>query len=174
MATIRPALAEDLPEVLEILNREILEGTAHFGTEPMTLADIGREFAQADRYPWVAAVGGDDGGDGGELRVLGFARASAWKSRGAYRRTCEIGVYVRPELHGQGIASQIYEVFIPALRDAGFKTLLGGIALPNPASIRLHEGFGFRHVGTLPSVGWKLGAWRDVGYWALVFEDSKR
>ncbi|MFI5387321.1 MAG: GNAT family N-acetyltransferase [Fimbriimonadales bacterium] len=166
MATIRPVLPEDLPEILDILNREILEGTAHFGTEPMTQADIEREFGQADRYPWIAAV--ENG------QVLGFARASPWKSRGAYRRTCEIGVYVRPERHGQGIASRIYEVFIPALRVAGFKTLLGGIALPNPSSIRLHERFGFRHAGTLPSVGWKLGAWRDVGYWALVFGDGKR
>ncbi len=166
--TTRAAGAEDLTEILEILNHEILTGTAHFGLEPMKQSDIEREFAQslplakaenphggkALAHPWV--VGLLDG------RVAGFARASSWKSRGAYRNTCEVGVYVRQELHGRGIGKQIYRVLIAKLKETGFKTLLGGIALPNPASIRLHEALGFRYVGTLPSVGWKFGEWRDV------------
>ena len=163
MIHIRSAVEADLAGIMEILNREILLGVAHFGTEPMTLEEIQRDFSGAEHFAWTVAVDGSD--------VVGFARASAWKSRGAYRRTCEVGVYVRPELHGQGIGRACYEVFIPALQKNKFKTLLGGIALPNPASVKLHEGFGFRHVGTLPSVGWKLGEWRDVGYWALTFPD---
>jgi len=161
---VGPTEAGDLPEILEILNREIREGTAHFGTEPMGLEGIEAEFSHAGRYPWITASL--------DAKVAGFARASAWKSRGAYRYTCEVGVYVRPELHGQGIAAKIYERFLPELRRRGFRTVLGGIALPNPASIRLHEKLGFRHVGTLPSVGRKFDQWLDVGYWALVFSSE--
>lgn len=161
MAQIRPVEARDLADILDILNREILEGVAHFGTQPLTAHELEMEFETASSYPWFAAVD--------ENRLLGFARASPWKSRGAYRATCEVGIYVRPELQGQGIGKQIYEGFLPELFARKFKTVLGGIALPNPSSVRLHERFGFQHVGTLPQVGWKHGAWRDVGYWALTF-----
>ena len=164
MLIVRPITKEDLPEVLAILNREILEGTAHFGTDPMSMDDILREFEHAGNYPWLGAT--EDG------VVAGFARASPWKSRGAYARTCEVGVYVRPDYHRRGIAAAIYGQFLPELEARGFKTLLGGIALPNPASIRLHEKFGFSYVGTFPKVGWKFGKWRDVGYWALTFAEN--
>jgi L-amino acid N-acyltransferase YncA len=160
---VRLAAREDLAGILAILNREIAEGYAHFGTEPVDLEDLGQEFESACQYPWVVALE--------ERCVVGFSRASPWKSRGAYRRTCEVGVYVRPDMQGQGVGASIYDLMLRELRDRGFRTLLGGISLPNPASVRLHERFGFRHVGTLPSVGWKLGEWRDVGYWALVLDD---
>ncbi|HWA81917.1 MAG TPA: GNAT family N-acetyltransferase, partial [Fimbriimonadaceae bacterium] len=152
----------DLAGILEILNREILEGYAHFGIEPASLADTEREFDQAGNLPWMVAEQ--------EGVIVGFARANPWKSRGGYRYTCEVGVYVRPEAQGQGVGIRIYESLIPELRSRGFKTLLAGVALPNPASVRLHERFGFQRVGTLPQVGWKQGAWRDVGYWALTFD----
>jgi phosphinothricin acetyltransferase len=101
--------------------------------------------------------------------VLGFARSSPWKSRGGYRATCEVGAYVREEFQGRGIAKALYEEFLPAVQASGFHTALAGIALPNPASIALHEAFGFHHVGTLPEVGRKFEQWISVGYWARTF-----
>ncbi len=160
---VRPVEAHDLPQILDILNFEIANGFAHFGTDPMSLDALSREFQNAPDYPWLAALDGDT--------VQGFVRASPWKNRGGYRQTCEVGVYVRPDLQGRGIARLIYEALLPELRAKQFHTVLAGVALPNDASIRLHENFGFRHIGTQPQVGWKLGAWRDVGYWALVFDD---
>jgi phosphinothricin acetyltransferase len=162
MPIVRAASAEDLPQILEILNHEIAEGYAHFGTDPQTFLEIESEFDQAGNFPWMVAVE--------EGRIIAFARASRWKPRGGYNQTCEIGVYVRPELQGRGIAKAIYAQFLPELSSRQFHTVLAGVALPNPASVRLHEGFGFRHVGTLPQVGWKLGEWRSVGYWALTFD----
>lgn len=159
---IRPALPEDLPGIAEILNREIREGFAHFGTEPISLEEVERDFSHSGNLPWFAAVDGE--------RLLAFARANAWKARGGYRYTCEIGVYVCPEAQGMGIGARVYEVLIPELQTRGFKTVLAGIALPNPASVRLHERFGFQPIGVFPKTGWKGGAWRDVGYWALTFE----
>lgn len=162
--TVRPAEEGDLPEILAILNREILEGVAHFATEPQTLDDIRAVFLSAfPRFPWHVAA--DD--ESGEL--FGFARCNPWKSRGAYGWTIEVGVYVRPDLQGRGIGREIYREFIPALRKAGFRTVLAGIGQPNPASIRLHEAFGFKYIGTLPRAGWKKGKWHEVGYWALNF-----
>lgn len=157
---IRDATACDLPDILAILNREILEGIAHFGTEPMSLEELAAEFGSKTKYPWIVAE--QDGS------VLGFARASPWKRRGAYANTAEVGVYVRPEFQGRGIGKAIYTDFVPRSFETGLHTLLAGISLPNPPSIRLHEAFGFRHVGTLPQVGFKFGKWIDVGYWALI------
>ena len=153
----------DLAQIAEILNHEILTGFAHFGTEPLTLDQIGQEFTTRERHIWLAARDAE--------KVLGFARSNPWKSRGGYRQTCELGVYVRPEAHGRGIGTLLYEAILPELRARSFKTVLAGIALPNPASVRLHEKLGFKPVGCLPSVGYKLGEWRDVGYWALVFSE---
>lgn len=157
---VRPCKEPDLPEILEILNREIVVGYSHFGLEPEPLERIEAEWRDAQgRYPWYVA---EDHG------ITGFARASSWKRRGAYNATCEVGIYIRPESQGHGIGKLIYTDFIPALAKAEIHTALGGIALPNPASIKLHEAFGFRHVGTLPEVGFKHGRWIDVGYWALT------
>lgn len=162
----RSAVREDLSSIQDILNHEIANGAAHFGLRPEELESIESEFETAfGRYPWHVAES--------EGVVLGFARASAWKSRGAYARTAEVGIYVRPEAQGRGVGRALYERFLPACRDAGLHTLLAGIRLPNPPSISLHERFGFRAVGILPQVGFKFGQWHDVGYWALVFPEAE-
>lgn len=162
----RSALEIDLPGILEILNFEIRNGFAHFGLEEVTLSGLHTEFqSDARTHPWWVAV--DESG-----RVLAYARASPWKTRGAYARTAEVGIYARPECRGKGIGRALYSEFLQDMRAKGFHTLLGGIAQPNPASVRLHEAFGFQHVGTLPEVGFKLGQWRDVGYWALVLGEE--
>jgi phosphinothricin acetyltransferase len=158
---IRPATVEDLSQILEILNREIAEGVAHFGTEPQTLTEIRAAFEMGE-FPWFVAVE--------DSSVQGFAKSSPWKSRGAYRKTIEVGVYVRPGNQGKGIGKAIYDQFIPANVEAGFHTLLAGIRLPNDPCVRLHESFGFRHVGTLPEVGYKFDQWHDVGYWAMTLK----
>ncbi len=103
----------------------------------------------------------------GGSQLIGFARSGPWKTREAYSQTCEIGVYVRPEFHGKGVGKALYAALLPALRECGFRTVLAGIALPNPASVRLHESFGMTHFGTMHKVGYKFGQWWDVGYWEL-------
>jgi phosphinothricin acetyltransferase len=167
---IRPASETDFPGVLEIVNQEILGGTAHFGTTPSTEADCRAWLEASRRYPWLVAAHSDRGA--GE--VLGFARAMRWKEREAYDRTVEIGVYVRDGLRGRGVGRALYEALFERLDEAGFHTVLAGIALPNPASVRLHERCGMRHVGTLPRVGFKLGRWIDVGYWVMHLPGEPR
>ncbi|MFG0283156.1 MAG: GNAT family N-acetyltransferase [Phycisphaerales bacterium JB039] len=165
---IRPAQEADLPSILAIINREIVHGVAHFGTQPMSLETLAAQFArEAMRYPWLAAIDARSGA------MLGFAKAGPWKSRGAYAWTTEIGVYVEAAARGRGVGRALYDTLLPMLRAAGFRTVLAGIALPNDASVRLHEAVGMRPCGVFPKVGYKLGAWRDVGYWALRFGDDE-
>jgi L-amino acid N-acyltransferase YncA len=150
---VRPAQPSDLEAIRDILNREIEEGVAHFGLEPVTADELAAELARQS-HPWFSALDSN--------RVVGFARAYPWKPRGAYSRTAEVGVYVAPEAQGRGVGGLLYRSFLPVCRQAGLETLLAGI--------RLHDRFGFGHVGTLPRVGFKFGQWHDVGYWAKVAE----
>ena len=74
-------------------------------------------------------------------------------------------MYLDPAYQGRGLGRQLYERLITEVRDLGYRSLYAGIALPNPASVGLHEALGFTPVGVFRDVGYKLGAWRDVGWW---------
>ena len=162
---VRPTQPGDLPAILAILNREILEGVAHFGLEAQSLEDLRTEVERAHgTYHWFSALENEE--------VVGFARTSPWKSRGAYAQTVEIGVYASKENQSKGVGTALYEQIIPATFAAGIHTILAGIRLPNDPCVRLHEKFGFKHVGVFPEVGFKFGEWHDVGYWALTAADK--
>lgn len=161
--TVRRAYHQDLPAIMAIENREILEGQAHFGTVPLTLEQVRTNFeAAGDQYPWFVAEEGD---------VIGFARCSPHRARESYRWTVEIGIYVAPDHQGKGVGRSLYERLFATMKEAGVRSILAGIALPNPASVKLHESFGMEHVGTFPCVGCKNGRWIDVGYWALHWSE---
>lgn len=155
---VRPAREADILPVLTIVNREIAEGVAHFGTTPNTADDLRVWLDAHPVLPWLVCE--DQAGT-----VLGYARASRWKERQAYDWAVEIGVYVDPTVQGRGVGTRLYTDLLPRLDTLGYRTIIAGIALPNPASVRLHEAFGMAHAGTLPRVGYKLGRWIDVGYW---------
>lgn len=155
---LRAARPHDAGVIAAILDREISDGYAHFGTDPPRASDLAQEIAAAGPHPW-RVVEVDDG-------VVGFGRATPWKARGGYAWTVEIGVYVAPSHQGRGLGRLLVGDLLRQLEARGLRTVLAGIALPNPASVALFEGLGFVHAGTLPAVGYKGGAWRDVGYWS--------
>lgn len=177
---VRVAEAGDVGAISAILNREIAEGVAHFGARRGDVSEVAKDFDAAQRgvrfesendaacpsfvarYPWLVAVEADATGS---EAVIGFARAGAWKTREAYAWATEIGVYIRPEFQGRGAGKALYAELFPRLKAAGFRCIVAGIALPNDASVKLHEAFGMKHAGTLPRIGFKFGVWRDVGYW---------
>ncbi|HTR74770.1 MAG TPA: GNAT family N-acetyltransferase [Solirubrobacterales bacterium] len=103
--------------------------------------------------------------DGGE--VVGYAYACPWAERAAYRWSVESSVYVGTRHQGRGIGRALYAELFDRLRAQGFRVVVAGITLPNPASIALHEGVGFEPIGALRDIGWKQGSWHDVGYWQL-------
>ena len=115
------------------------------------IADYGASHA------WLVAESGG--------KVAGYAYGSPHRTRAAYASSCDVAVYVDPAHARQGIGRALYGALLPALKVKGFHAAFAGIALPNDASIGLHEAMGFTPVGVYREVGWKLGGWRDVGWW---------
>ncbi len=115
----------------------------------------------------VAEVGGEGGAEP-RGDVVGYAYACRWRERPAYDWAVEVSVYVDAAHQGEGIGRALYAELLERLRAQGFHSAVAGITLPNPASIALHEAMGFEAIGALREIGWKRGAWHDVGYWQLL------
>lgn len=154
---IRGAHAGDAGAIAAIYAPEVLEGVATFELDPPGADEIARRMAAGASMPWLVW---DEAG-----AVLGYAYASAYRARAAYRRTVETTVYVARAAQGRGIGRRLYAALLERLTAEGFTQALGVIALPNDASVALHEALGFRQVARLERVGYKFGRWLDVGYW---------
>lgn len=102
-----------------------------------------------------------------EGQVVGYAYAFPFQERPAYRWSAGVSVYVAEGERGNGTGRALYEALFDRLRERGFRMACAGITLPNEASVGLHESLGFEKVGMNPEIGWKNGAWRDVGWWQL-------
>ena len=155
---IRPVTLYDAPAIAAIYNPFVLGTAVTFEEAAVTPEEMTQRIAALTKtHPWLVF---ETGGS-----VAGYAYASAWKTRSAYRLTVESAIYVDMERHRKGIGSQLYSALLTELSMKGIHAVLGGIALPNAASVALHERLGFEKVGQLREVGWKLGRWVDVGYW---------
>ena len=99
--------------------------------------------------------------------MVGYAYACRWRERPAYDWSVEVSVYVDPARQGEGVGRALYAELFDRLGAQGYRIAVAGITLPNPASIALHEHLGFKPIGALREIGWKVGAWHDVGYWQL-------
>jgi L-amino acid N-acyltransferase YncA len=99
--------------------------------------------------------------------VAGYAYASQHNSRAAYRWAVDVAVYVDPSRRRRGAGRRLYGALLEELRERGYRIACAGITLPNDASVGLHEALGFEPVGIYRRVGWKAGAWHDVGWWQL-------
>jgi len=162
VSCIRLATSDDIAAILAISNHYALTTPANFAIEPELLEHWQREFeATQAKYPWFVAV--DEQG-----RLIGFAKASPRKGRCAYAYSAETTVYVAHGVQRRGVGRMLYSTLIQTLERQGYRTLLGGITLPNDASVGLHESLGFRKVAELERVGWKFGRWHNVGYWELT------
>jgi phosphinothricin acetyltransferase len=158
---IRSATPSDAEAIIAIYNPYVASTAITFETVPVTADEMaGRIRNVLASYPWIVRE------EKGE--ILGYAYAGRWKDREAYRFSVETTVYVASEHARKGVGASLYQALIPELRRRGFHTALGVIALPNDASVALHERFGFVQVGRLPQVGWKLERWVDVGTWSLT------
>jgi len=161
--TIRPISLEDAEGIAAIYNPYILTSIITFEEEPVSTGEIQRRIdsVQSLGYPWlVAEVDGS---------LAGYAYASRWRERPAYRYTAESTIYLSQESGGHGYGSKLYNALLDELRAGGFHAVIGVITLPNPASIALHEKLGFSKVAHFSQVGYKFEHWLDVGYWQLTF-----
>ncbi|GHH90670.1 GNAT family N-acetyltransferase [Streptomyces capillispiralis] len=159
---VRPGGEGDLTALTDLYNHYVRETAITFDTVP---------FTPAERRPWLlshpvdgphrlmVATGADP------RRILGYATSNPFRPKPAYATSVETTVYVAPDVGRRGIGTLLYQALFDALADEDLHRAYAGIAQPNAASTRLHERFGFRHVGTYREVGRKFGRWWDVAWY---------
>lgn len=155
---IRKAAISDAAAIQRIYAPYVAETTISFEEIPPDTAEIARRIgAIGADYPYLVA---EQAGD-----IMGYAYASQHRTRSAYRTSVDIAVYVAGHAHRKGIGRALMAALLPAAKARGYHAAFSGIALPNPASISLHEAMGFVPVGIYREVGTKFGQWIDVGWW---------
>jgi len=162
---IRAATALDAAAIAAIYNPYIADTTISFEEEPVSADEMrGRIAAVQDGgLPWLVLE--RDG------EIAGYAYATKWRVRHAYRYSVETSVYLAARHAGKGAGTALYTVLLEQLRAAGCHLAIGGIAQPNAASVALHEKMGYRKVAHFGEVGFKFGRWVDVGYWERRLDD---
>jgi phosphinothricin acetyltransferase len=158
---LRAATPNDAAAIAAIYNHYVATTTISMETEPVGADEMAQRIAgiQDAGLPWLVLV--EDG------RLCAYAYASKWRARPGYRHAVESSVYVDPGLRGRGHGLALYRELLSRL-EGRFRTVIGGIALPNAPSIALHERLGFRQVACFNEVGFKFDGWVDVGYWQLT------
>ncbi len=159
---IRNVRIEDSDAIAAIYNHYVVNSTVTFEVEAITGTEIAKRIqANLDAdLPWlIAEVEGN---------VIGYCYATPWKVRKAYQHSVEISVYLDADSHATGIGSQLYAALFTQLKTQNVHAVMAGIALPNEASIALHEKHNMQKVAHFKQVGKKFGQWIDVAYWQVI------
>jgi L-amino acid N-acyltransferase YncA len=164
---VRVARPDDAAGILAIYAPIVRDTVISFEFEPPTI-EIMRErvVSTLPRWPWLVCE--RDGA------LLGYVYASSHRERAAYQWCVEVAAYVAASARRTGVARALYQALFAMLAAQGFVNAYAGITLPNAASVGLHESLGFRRLGSYEHIGHKLGAWHDVGWWALPLCDLPR
>jgi len=158
---VRSCRETDALRICEIYNYFVADTVVTFEESAVSEGDMLERIRKVtSALPWLVC---EDRGT-----VAGYAYAAPWHTRSAYRFSVESSIYLDRECRGRGIGTRLYSALLEELRARGVHCVIGGIALPNAASVALHEKLGFRKAGHVREVGWKLGRWVDVGYWQLL------
>ncbi|MFI6278838.1 GNAT family N-acetyltransferase [Streptomyces umbrinus] len=159
---VRPGVESDLDALTDIYNHYVRETPITFDTAT---------FTPVERRPWLLSHP-EDGPHrlmvataGDSQRILGYATSSAFRPKPAYETSVEVTIYLAPDAGGRGVGTLLYKALFAALADEDLHRAYAGIAQPNEASVRLHERFGFRYVGTYREVGRKFGRYWDVAWY---------
>jgi phosphinothricin acetyltransferase len=161
---IRPVTAADAPAIRGIYNYYIVNTVISFEEDPVSVQEMeGRIRTITAQYPWFVRE------EAGE--VLAYAYINAWRERAAYRYAAELSIYVKPGHEGRGMGRELMARLLEAAKKTSVRALVSGITIPNERSIALHEKFGFQKIAHFKEIGYKLGAWLDVGYWELVLNE---
>jgi len=162
---IRPATPDDAPAISAIYAPIVRDTCISFELAPPGEDEMrGRIEATLERLPWLVGVDADG-------QVNGYVYASKHRDRPAYQWSVDVSAYVRSDCRGQGIGKRLYTVLFVELARLGYFQAFAGIALPNAASVALHEAVGFQPLGVYRDVGFKQGAWHDVGWWQRTLRE---
>jgi len=159
--SIRNVTPQDASQICDIYNYYIRETTISFEQQPVSVQEMQERIeSYSSTWPWLVAE--RDG------RLVGYTYASRWRTRAAYDNTVESAVYVSNDARQSGVGLPLYTALLDALRQQAVHTVIGGIALPNPGSVALHEKCGFRKVAHFAEAGRKFDRWIDVGFWQIL------
>ena len=162
----RCAERRDAEGILAIYGPIVRETAISFEVEPPTQEQMRERIESTlQRFPWLVCDS--------ERGVEGYAYASRHRERAAYQWSADVSVYVAQDARRRGFARRLYKSLLGMLQDLGYYSALAGIALPNPASVSLHEAMGFQPIGVYRNIGYKLGAWHDVGWWQLQLREYR-
>ena len=157
---IRVVRDSDASAICKMYNHYIRETVITFEEEELTDQEMLERIKKVtNKFIWlVYELDGE---------ILGYAYANTWRERIAYRYSIETSVYVDPNAKGKGIGKMLYQELLEYLKEKGYQQIIGGITLPNEASEKFHEHFGFKKVAHFSKVGLKFDQWHDVGFWQL-------
>ena len=159
--TIRDACPADAAACAAIYAPHVTDSWVSFELEAPDAEEMARRIADyGASHAWLVAE--RDG------EILGYAYGSPHRTRAAYGSSCDVAIYVSAAFPRSGVGHALYGELLARLKAKGYHAAFAGIAQPNPASVALHEACGFTPVGIYREVGWKMGAWRDVGWWQRV------
>jgi L-amino acid N-acyltransferase YncA len=165
---IRPVTKADAAQICAIYNHYIETSVISFELTPVSIEQMVLRIEQINALglPWLVATDGE--------QLLGYAYATTWKARIAYRFSVEISIYLAQQGTAKGIGTALYQALFEALEAQEIHAVVACIALPNAHSVALHEKFGMRKVGHFEEVGQKFDTWLDVGYWQLNLPRDQR
>jgi phosphinothricin acetyltransferase len=165
---LRSASAADAAPICAIYNNYVETTTITIEEDAVTEQDMAQRIADvgAAKLPWLVLEVSD--------KVVGYAYATKWRARPAYRYSVESTIYLDREFAGRGLGRMLYSELLDQLRERGLHLVIGGIALPNESSVALHEKLGFRKAAHFTEVGMKFGRWIDVGYWELHLATARQ
>ncbi|MEM9670222.1 MAG: arsinothricin resistance N-acetyltransferase ArsN1 family B [Pseudomonadota bacterium] len=161
---IRLATPEDGTAISEIYAPIVAETVISFETDVPNADEMAQRIETTLLiHPWLVMESSDG--------ILGYAYGCPHRGRAAYHWSCEVSAYVADHVRRKGLGKRLYAMLLSLLRAQGFVRAHAGIVLPNTASVALHESCGFEAIGIYRHVGFKLGRWCDVGWWALALND---
>lgn len=163
-ANLRDARVSDAGQIARIYNHYVLNTVVTFEEKAVPEIEMASRISdvQGLGLPWIVVEDADG-------IIIAYAYAARWKTRAAYRYSVEVTVYTDPELRGQGLGTLVYGALFERLASAGIHAAVGGICLPNDASVALHEKMGMKQIARFNEIGFKAGQWLDVGYWQKIF-----
>ena len=159
---IREVKIEDAKQLVDIYNYYVLNTVVTFDDVPFLVEAFEEKITTiSSNYPFIVFEEDNE--------ILGYAYAGKWRQKPAYKHTVESTVYVKNGVHGKRIGTRLYAELLELIKQQNYHTVIGGLTLPNEASVKLHEKFGFQEVAHFKEVGLKFGKWLDVGFWQLTF-----
>lgn len=158
---IRTVDISDAKQLTDIYNYYVLNTIVTFDEVPFTENDFSERIKSISKtYPFIVFEESN--------QILGYAYANMFRQKPAYKHTVETTIYLNYEAQGKQIGTKLYTELLKLLKEQNYHAIIGGLTLPNDASIKLHEKLGFKQVAHFKEVGFKFNRWLDVGFWELV------